>query len=62
MQVQLPPVSAEEAALSLPGTAKWILLETSSPLALLLPASSVEWLPGAPPEKLQELAACQPPY
>lgn len=27
-----------------------------------LVASSVEWLPGAPTEKLQEPAACQPPY
>lgn len=32
-----------------------------SALGSLLPASSVEWLPGAPAEKLQELAACQPP-
>lgn len=48
VQVQLPPLSAGEAALSLPGAAKWILLETLSALGSPLPASSVEWLPGAP--------------
>lgn len=61
MQVQLPPLSAGEAALSPSGAAEWICLENTGALGSLLPVSSVEWLPGAPAEELQELAVCQPP-
>ena len=61
VQVQLPPLSAREAALSLSGAAEWIFFKNTGALGSLLPASSVEWLPGVPAEKHQELAAWQPP-